>query len=56
MFSQVFTISKKEQVLSSLSHPNSKIRLVIATSALGLGVDIPDIRRVSDALGTHIKC
>ena len=33
-------------MLSSFSHPNLKIRLVKATSAFGLGVDILDISRV----------
>lgn len=36
----------KDNVLSDLMSPNGNIRLVIATSALGMGVNIPSIRRV----------
>ena len=36
----------KDNVLSDLISPNRNIRLVIATSALGMGVNIPNIRRV----------
>ena len=36
----------KDNVLSDLISPNGNIRLVIATSALGMGVNIPNIRRV----------
>lgn len=46
MYSRVLTTQKKEQVLSTFSGKNSVIRLVIATSAFGLGVDCPDIRRI----------
>ena len=46
MYSRVLTNEKKEQVLSSFTASASKLRIVIATSAFGLGVDIPDIRRV----------
>ena len=34
------------QVLSQFSEVGSSIRLVITTTAFGLGVNIPDIRRV----------
>ena len=36
----------KDNVLSDLMSPNGNIYLVIATSALGMGVNIPNIRRV----------
>ena len=36
----------KEHVLSDLMSENGRIRLVIATSALGMGVNIPNIKRV----------
>ena len=43
MFSSVLTTDKNNQVLSTFSTIDSSLRLVIAT---GLGIDIPDIRRV----------
>jgi superfamily II DNA helicase RecQ len=36
----------KDKVLSDIVNCDSQIRLVIATSALGMGVNIPDIYRV----------
>ena len=38
--------SIKEKVLSDLMSIYGSIRIVIATSALGMGVNIPDIKRV----------
>ena len=46
MFTRVLTTSKKQQILSSFSSCDSNIRLIIATSAFGLGVDIADIWRI----------
>ncbi len=46
MFTKVLTTSKKEEVLKLFSEPDGKLRLVIATTAFGLGIDCPDIRRV----------
>ena len=46
MYSRVLTSEKREQVLSSFTKPDSKLRLVIATTAFGLGIDCPDIRRI----------
>ena len=46
MYSRVLTTEKREQVLSSFTKPGSKLRLVIATTAFGLGIDCPDIRRI----------
>ena len=36
----------KELVLSSLLEIDGKCRVVIATSALGMGVNIPDVRSI----------
>ena len=46
MFTRVLTTSKKQQILSSFSSCDSNIRLINATSAFGLGVDIADILRI----------
>lgn len=46
MFSAVLTSEKKDDVLHLFSVINGKLRLVIATTAFGMGVDCPDIRRV----------
>ena len=46
MYSRVLTTEKKEQILSTFCCKESTIRLVIATSGFGLGVDCPDIRTV----------
>lgn len=46
IFTRVSTIEKKEQVLASFQCPNGVLRLVIATTAFGLGVDCRDIERV----------
>ena len=46
MFCRVLTTVKRAQILSSFLEPETKLRLIIAISAFGLGVDIPDIRMV----------
>ena len=38
------TIAMKHQILSELSSPSSKLRLILATVALGMGIDIPGIK------------
>ena len=40
------TIAMKHQILSELSSPSSKLRVIFATVALGMGIDIPCIRHV----------
>lgn len=40
------TTDLKEKLLQSFCQAGSKLRIVIATTAFGLGIDCPDIRRV----------
>lgn len=40
------TIAIKRQILSELSSPSSKLRVIFATVALGMGIDVPSIRHV----------
>lgn len=41
------TVDKtKRNVISSLKDPQGKVRLIVATSALGMGVDIKGLYRV----------
>lgn len=46
MFTKVLTIDKKEEVLKCFSKLGGNLRLVIATTSFGMGIDCPDIRRV----------
>ena len=46
MFTAVLTAEKKEQVLQSFAKSDGKLRLIVATTAFGMGVDCPDIRRI----------
>ena len=46
MYTRASTISKKEQVLSAFCTANGVLRVVIATTAFGMGVDCSDIRHV----------
>ena len=46
MYHTGMTVDLKTKVLQSFCSVNSKLRLVIATTAFGLGIDCPDIRRV----------
>ena len=46
MFTRVLTVDNKEEVLSSFSQQNGKLCLIIATTAFGMGIDCPDIRKV----------
>ena len=46
MFTKVLTVEKRNQVLATFGDPATPLKLIICTSAFGMGVDIPDIRRV----------
>ena len=46
MFTAVLTTEKKEEVLESFAKSSGKLRLVIATTAFGMGIDCPDIRKI----------
>ena len=46
MFTRVLTVDKRTQVLFSFSDSESPLKLIVSTSAFGMGVDICDIRRI----------
>ena len=46
MFTRVLTNEKKDEVLQSFSKTDSVLRLVVATTAFGMGIDCPNIRRI----------
>ncbi len=46
MFTRVLTIEKRKQVLATFRDPTTPLKLILCTTAFGMGVDIPDIRRV----------
>lgn len=46
MFTRVLTPAKKDEVLASFSKKDGKLRLLIATTAFGMGIDCSDIRRI----------
>ena len=46
IFTRVLTVDKRTQVLSSFSDSESPVKLIVSTSAFGMGVDICDIRRI----------
>lgn len=46
MFNRALTEGKKEEVLSMFSRKDTTLRLVIATTTFGMGVDIADVRRI----------
>jgi len=45
-FHQEYTVKMKSHIVSEICKIDSKIRLVLATVALGMGLDAPEIRRV----------
>ena len=42
----MLTTEKKEEVLELFAKSSGKLRLVIATTAFGMGIDCPDIRKI----------
>jgi len=46
MFTAVLKTEKKEEVLESFAKSGGKLHLIIATTAFGMGIDCPDIRRI----------
>ena len=46
MFTRVMTTPKKEEVMASFSVRDGILRVIIATTAFGMGVDIPDVQKV----------
>lgn len=42
MFTRVLTPAKKEKVVSLFSKKQGNLRLIIATAAFGMGIDVPD--------------
>ena len=40
------TSTMKDQILTELASPTSKVRVIFATIAMGMGVDIPSIRYI----------
>jgi superfamily II DNA helicase RecQ len=46
MFHSEMDIVSKNQIIDEFTKPTSSIRLIIATSAFGMGIDIPDVGAV----------
>ena len=46
IFTRACTESNKEKILTHFCNMKSKLRVVIATTAFGMGIDCPDIRVV----------
>ena len=46
MYSLVSTNAKKDEVLQSFTEVGGRLRLVIATTAFGMGIDCADIRLI----------
>ncbi len=51
MYHQAYTNTMKSHIVSELGKVNSKVRFVLCTVALGMGLDAPAIRKV-----IHFKC
>ena len=46
MYTRASTLEMKEKVLSSLCNDKGNLRVVLATTAFGMGIDCPDIRSI----------
>lgn len=46
VFTRVSTQEKKEQVIASFKLVDSTLRIIVATTAFGMGVDCPNIRQI----------
>ena len=46
LYTRVSTVPMREKVLNSFTKPDSTLRLLIATTAFGMGVDCQDIRTI----------
>ncbi len=46
MFTSIMTTDKKEQVLKLFTEQDGNLRLLIATTSFGVGIDCPNIRRI----------
>ena len=45
-YTRANTAEMKEKVLASFPVPNGKLRVVVATTAFGMGIDCPDIHQI----------